>query len=206
MEPDLLLGKELYLFFYRYGIYGIFGIFLSTLLTSILLYQAFHFITSHSIVSYKDFINKLFSQSNISSLPINKGRFDFATFFHTIITFFLVVSFFIMIAGFGAYFKQEFNVSPLLGSSILALFCLFLFHKNIEGILKVNSFLIPVLIVLIIYFAIRSGSSLLPFSLYEFISYSPDWKWILDSILYSSYNSILLIPIMIPLRILFKKE
>jgi len=57
-----------------------------------------------------------------------------------------LITFYIMIAGFGAYLKQEFNINVIWGSSILAILCLIVFKTNIKGFVKVNQILIPILI------------------------------------------------------------
>jgi len=53
-----------------------------------------------------------------------------------------------MIAGFGAYLQQEFNLNSIIGSSILAILCLILFKTNVNGLVKVNEILIPILIII----------------------------------------------------------
>ena len=55
-----------------------------------------------------------------------------------------------MIAGFGAYLEQEINLNSILGSSILAILCFILFKTNINGIVKINEILIPILIVVVL--------------------------------------------------------
>ena len=71
-------------------------------------------------------------------------------FENAIINIFILVSFYIMIAGFGAYLKQEINLNSILGSSILAILCFILFKTNINGIVKMNEILIPILIAVVL--------------------------------------------------------
>ena len=56
-----------------------------------------------------------------------------------------------MIAGFGAYLEQEIHLNRFDGSIILAILCLILFRTNIEGIVKTNEILIPLLIGIIFF-------------------------------------------------------
>ena len=62
-----------------------------------------------------------------------------------------------MIAGFGAYLQQEFNINSIIGSGILAILCLILFKTNVNGLIRVNEVLIPILIIVVIL--IRSTQS-----------------------------------------------
>ena len=71
-------------------------------------------------------------------------------FANAVINIFILVSFYIMIAGFGAYLEQEINLNSILGSSILAILCFILFKTNINGIVKINEILIPILIVVVL--------------------------------------------------------
>lgn len=59
-----------------------------------------------------------------------------------------------MIAGFGAYLEQEFNLNNIIGSGILAITCIIIFKMNIKGFVRANEILIPVLILVV--FFIRS--------------------------------------------------
>ena len=70
---------------------------------------------------------------------------------NSIINIFILVSFYIMIAGFGAYLQQELNINSMIGSAILAVFCIILFRKNIEGVVKANQILVPILVTTIIF-------------------------------------------------------
>ena len=69
---------------------------------------------------------------------------------NSIINIFILVSFYIMIAGFGAYLEQEINLNSFIGSSILAVMCCILLKTNINGIVKINEILIPILIIVVL--------------------------------------------------------
>lgn len=68
-----------------------------------------------------------------------------------IVNLFILVSFYIMIAGFGAYLQQEFSINSFLGSGTLAIMCLVIFKVNTKGLVKTNEILVPLLIVIIIF-------------------------------------------------------
>lgn len=101
MERDLLRGQEIYLFFYRFGIKGIIGILFCNFLMGVVIYKTLNIVHSKNIKSYKEFLETILKNNN-KYLIINRV-------FNIIINFFLVVTFIIMVAGFGAYFSQEFR-------------------------------------------------------------------------------------------------
>lgn len=190
-------GKEIYLFFGCYGKQGLYGILLSCFLTSLFIYKMFLLLSKHEITSYYDFLQLLL------------GKFSHSTFLiqvvQAIINLFLLISFFIMVAGFGAYFSQEFSFAPIFGCLILALLCFFTFRKTISGILKANTLLIPLLILFICFLGIKNIPFLQNYNGIAMMNCSSG-NWIIDAILYSSYNSILLFPILITLRNYIKEK
>ena len=109
-------GQEIYLFFYKYGIKGIWGLFLCSLLIGILIYKTFKILLNNKenklekkIENYKEFSNIIFNFPNLKYKYLNLGYIT-----NQIVNFFLLTTFFIMISGFGAYFKQEFNINNML--------------------------------------------------------------------------------------------
>lgn len=99
----MLRGQEIYYFFYRFGIKGIIGIIFCNFLMGAVIYKTLSKVYSKNINSYKDFLNELFKTKHKSKY------FNINEIINIIINIFLVVTFFIMIAGFGAYFSQEFR-------------------------------------------------------------------------------------------------
>lgn len=117
-----------------------------------------------------------------------------------IINIFLLISFYIMVAGFCTYFQQEFGISTLIIGIIMATVCYFTFINSIEGVTKTNTILIPILIVIIIFIGMKNELSIE--NLLGNIQEIPVTRenWLISSIEYASYNSILLIPILIGLK------
>ena len=100
-----------------------------------------------------------------------------------------------MVAGFSTYFSQELFLPKLIGGILIVIIAFITFFKGINGVIKINSYLIPSLIVLIIFLGIKKIETI------EIIrENSKSLYWIISSILYASYNSITLIPILISLR------
>ena len=183
-------GQEMYLFFYRFGINGILGLVLCSTLVSIVIYKTFMIIHTRKIYNYEDFLREIFHSEKLSNIS------------NIIVNAFLLITFYIMISGFGAYFEQQFSISSVIGATILAIISFVVLIKDIEGVKKVNSIIVPVLIVVILiigflslkYLYIKSGE-IWQVSFESKYSFS----WILQAVVYCSYNMILVIPVLVNL-------
>lgn len=131
-------GQEIYTFFFSYGIKGILGIIISSTIIGLTIYKTFKIIEKNNIKNYKEFLDFFIKNEKIKEL------------INSIINIFILVSFYVMIAGFGAYLEQEINLNNFIGSSILAILCIILFRTNIKGIVKINEILIPILILVVL--------------------------------------------------------
>lgn len=100
-----------------------------------------------------------------------------------------------MVAGFGTFFKQEFGISNILGALIIITFSIIVFKKGIEGIEKINFILIPFIIFTILFLKYKTSSIN-----FYYLEHTKNFSWLIKSILYASYNSIILIPILINLK------
>lgn len=180
-------GQEINLFFSNYGITGIIGMIISCALTGITIYYVFEIISKKHPKSYKEFL-----------LSINPNK-KLNYIIQIMITIFLLISFYIMIAGFCAYFKQEFNISIYISAIFMALLCYITFSKDTKGIVSINTVLVPFLTIFIIFLGLKN----LPFST-EYLKNAEitnqyDFRWLISGVLYTSYNNIILIPILVEL-------
>lgn len=180
-------GQEIKAFFNNYGNLGLFGIIVSTALISFVIYKVFIMILEKDISTYSQFSNILFRNHKIMNMSIQN-----------IINIFLLISFFIMIIGFASYFEQELHLPSYVGAIVIAVLCYFTFLGNIDRIIKVNELLMPILLLLILFLGVK----VLNFDSIEItelggLRYG---NWFISSVLYASYNSILLIPILIGLK------
>lgn len=187
-------GKEVYTFFNLYQENGFLGIILSNLLIGIVIYV----VLKKSNKIRANTLNDLLKNTELPKLLTNT--------LISIINIFLLISFYIMVAGFSTYFKQELNVPQILTTVIVLILCYITFLKNIEGIAKINSIIIPILILIILIIGFKSNILENLNNLYlSKIELKGDW--ILKSIEYASYNSILLIPMLISInKYTIKKE
>ena len=132
-------GQEIFSFFFLYGIKGLIGILISSIIIGITIYKTIKIVHRNNIDNYRDFLNYFYKNKKINNIT------------SIIVNIFILISFYIMIAGFGAYLQQELQLNSIIGSSVLAILCLILFKTNIKGLVKVNEILIPILISIVIF-------------------------------------------------------
>lgn len=184
-------GQEINLFFNCYGNIGILGMILSCLLTGFIIYQVFQILQKRNIHNYSEFLENISPHKKLNQMV------------QMIIHIFLLLSFYIMVAGFCAYFEQEFQIPIWISAIVMALLCYITFRSDMKGVISINTFLIPFLIVFIFYLGIKN----IPFLNSYFsqpsnlnLSSGNSLEWIISSVIYASYNNILLIPILIELN------
>lgn len=178
-------GREIYLFFLEYGYYGIIGIFISGIFTSFIIYVALNKIKNKNINTYLELL-----ESNNKKIGIG---------INYIVNAFLLISFFIMIAGFSAYMKQAYEISIYISSFLFVLVCYIIFNKSLQGMMKINSYIVPILLFFIVFLGIKN----IPYIVESKAIIEIETKqtgFIINSLLYASYNSIILIPILINIK------
>lgn len=189
-------GQEIYTFFNVYGLKGLLGIFISCMLIGIVIYKTLRISMNLKREEYEAFLKSIIPEklrdNKILIFTINN-----------IINIFLLISFFIMVSGFASYFFQEFQASKIYGGIIIAILSLITFFKDINGIVKINTYLIPILILLVILLgAKQTNCGKLCFNNFQ----ESNVRWILSSILYASYNSITLIPMLVSMKKMIKSK
>ena len=136
-------GQEIYTFFNVYGLKGLIGIFISCSLIGLVIYKTLEISMKLKSDEYGDFVKLIipqkFKSNRILIFTINN-----------IINIFLLISFFIMASGFASYFFQEFQAPKIYGGIIIAVLSLITFFKNINGIIKINTYLIQIFFLLLI--------------------------------------------------------
>ncbi|MBQ2835810.1 MAG: hypothetical protein IJE68_03130 [Clostridia bacterium] len=183
-------GQEIYSFFYSYGVIGLMGIIITCSLIAITIYKSLKIIYQNKINNYDEFL-KIFIKNEKVTKAVN-----------IVLNILLLVTFYIMIAGFGAYFEQEIGINRILGSALLAVMTAIVFFTSVKGVLRVSEYIVPVLILFII---VIGGMNLI--SIQSEVELSTIKKgWLLSSVSYCSYNMILLIPVLISLRKQITKE
>ena len=153
-------GKEIYLFFFSFGIEGIIGLLISAVITGITIYKTLEIINKNDIKTYKQFIYYLGKNNNKNNKKKenkkNKNKKEnnktkkIGNVINVVVNSFILVSFFIMIAGFGTYFNQTYGIPKIFGGIALAIFCFFVFMTSTKGIVKVNSLIVRILIITVL--------------------------------------------------------
>jgi len=180
-------GQEIFLFFNRYGYTGLIGLVLAAILTSLIIYKLFIIINKKQIKNYSEFLLQINPNKKINKIIKNS------------IKIFLIISFYIMIAGFCAYFKQEFKIPIIFSSAIMAVMCYLTFKNETKGIVTINTALIPFLSIFIFWV----GAKNLSFT-FELLNNNLEFEWslgwLLGSILYVGHNTVMITPILIELK------
>lgn len=190
----LASGKEITQFFTQYGIKsfigimgcGIFYIIMGSIISKISIH--------HKLDSYSDVIN-LISPNLVGKLT------GFIT------TLFLISSASIILAGSGALIEQFFGIPRIIGSLIMICISLFFLLKGTDGLIEVNSFIVPGLVttitlITILYFCFSKDTV----SMNNILSFEPKRSGIfLSTLLYAGYNTLSASGVIVPLSNQIKK-
>ncbi len=172
------LGQEIYSFFYSFGVWGIFGIAIASIFLGVIIYKTLLISKKYNLNNYDELLNKIINNKIIKNI------------IKIIINIFLISSFYIMIAGFSAYFYQEYYINKVISAVFLVVLCYITFNKNAEKIIQINTILIPIIIIIFIFFGINNINNI---ENKNIIKINNNFLWIFSGIIYTSYNSITLI-------------
>ncbi|NLJ83892.1 MAG: hypothetical protein GX336_03160 [Halanaerobiaceae bacterium] len=183
-----LSGQEIWRFIARHGRTGLFSIALIAVFFIILAPLLYKAARQAGIENYQDFFYRY--------LP---GPFPYI--FDLFYSLFLLGSVSVMLAGAGTLFNRLLGLPYSLGVVLTITFLLFTLILKNEGIMTVNSILIPVLILLTIYMLLSFLNR--EFSLSNLISVFllpgnlfPAAEWIKDGLYYGAYNLAMALAVM----------
>ncbi len=177
-------GQEINFFFYKYGINGILGLILCSFMIGITIYMTLDTVYNKKINNYESYLHEIFNSKKMCYVS------------NIIVNVFLLITFYIMVAGFGSYFEQQFNISNTIGVIIFSFLCFIVFIKDIERVKKVNSIIVPTLIIVILVLGLLSLKQI---KILNIKVMNNSYNWILQSLVYCSYNMILVIPVLVSL-------
>lgn len=162
------------------------GILISSILMGILIYKVCIHTRKNNIENYEEFVESFHLNKNIKNI------------IQAIIQIFLLISFYIMVAGFSAYFSQEWNMPNYIGTAVVVFLCYIILTGNIERIMKINTILVPILIVSILLLISKNIDAFgqMKITTKQTSGIAAIW----NALIYTSYNSIILIPILVPLQ------
>lgn len=189
-------GKEVFNFFTIYSFNGIISIFIFSIFLFLMIYKCLNIKTKLKINSYNDFIFYLEKKYNFFNHK----------FFLVLINIFLASSFYIMITALASLFNYQFNIAKFITITWCTIICFFIFYKkNINFIYLINSILMPILILFIISLC-AFNINLNNINFNEMNNSSNIFTTIFVGLLYFSYNSLLLIPIIFDLKVYEKNN
>lgn len=184
----LASGKEITAFFTCYGLKsfigiilcGFFYIFIGSLLSKISI--------RYNLTSYSDVMNTI--------SPNILGKIT-----GIITTLYLISSSSIILAGSGALINQFFGLPKILGTILMLLIAMFFLLKGTNGLIEVNSFIVPGLIITItlitvLYFLFCRDV----ISIDNLSHFQPQKSgFLLSTILYAGYNTLCSSGVIVPL-------
>lgn len=174
-------GAEINLFFNSIGVLGVFGILCSS---TILGFVIFFSLTNKSN-SYNELV-----KNNINSKIIRYLLLG-------MINLFLIISYFIMIAGLSAFLSEVLNINYFISSIISVCIIFIIVNGDIKRIEKFNNLFVPILIILIVFLS----TLLKDINLFNINNKTDiNANFLILGLIYSSYNAISLIPITIKLK------
>jgi len=163
-------------------VYGIIGIIISTSIISYVLYIVLNNIRKNNCNNYSEYMSKVFK---------NKKFFSYLN--QNIINVFLLLTFYIMELGFASLLLQQFGISKYIGMLIITVLSYIVLRGNVQSVIKTNVILMPILIIVLFYISISGISK---FGLQENnLSINYNNMFLVNAIIYSSYNFIMLLPL-----------
>jgi uncharacterized membrane protein YkvI len=188
-------GKEIVTFFSRFGEIGTVGLLISCILFIIFGNKIMITASRIEAYSYKEFNEYIFGQK--------LGKLINFVIFIIVIS---VTS--VMLSGAGAVFQEQLGIPFQIGIIATLLFCYFVVLKGLRGLMAINAYIVPVIIL---------------FSLFIFISvfdHQPDkllailtiselpkqFFWLASPFTYASFNIITALVVLVPLGKEIKDE
>lgn len=181
-------GRELSQFFSVYGYKGFIGLLICGASYILVGKMIVDLTMKHNVKSYNEFI----------TLVCPKGVSHFT---NIILTLFLLSSTVIILAGSSAVIHQYFGIPRWIGFIIMVGCSIVFLLRNTEGLFEVNSVIVPLLIIVMLAifasFVIKTPESI-QISYIKALPYSKN-NWLASSLIYSGFNIISVVGILVPL-------
>ncbi len=143
-------------------------------------------------------------KENISNfgefIDITAGKLS--GFIKAIIYLFMFCGFFVMLSASGTLFSSTLNADSRTGVIILALVCFLVFAFDVQGIIAINSILVPFMIVGITYLSLSS----LLYDTASVSTFSFSDNPAVSAVCYVSYNTITAGAVLVPLTPILNKK
>lgn len=189
----LASGQEITQFFTTYGFKSFIGIFICLLI----------YIIVCPIISSISIEYNLNSYDQLISL-VSPGFLGTVT--DLVTGFFLVSSAAIILAGSGALLHQYFGISRYVGLILMAILSIYTLLKDTDGLVAINSFIVPSLITVIlsifILYSIFFGKYMTLENIMNFKATKPlivNEQWFFSALLYAGFNMLCCSGVLVPL-------
>ena len=190
----LASGQEIKEFFTSYGVSSFIGI----------IACGIFYIIMGSIVSKISIKYKLNSYGDVIKVvsPNLLGKIT-----GVITTLYLISSASIILAGSGALINQFFNIPKIIGSLIMVALAIFFLLRDTDGLIEVNSFIVPTLVITITTITVLYFMFCKDMISLEFLTkFEPRKTGVtLSTILYAGYNTLCCLGVLVPLSNQIKK-
>lgn len=182
-------GNEIFNFFTIFNFNGFLSIFIFSFLMFFSVFKILNIRLKYNINNYSDFIAFLDDKFNF---------FNFNLFLF-IIDLFLAITFYIMLVGFSTLFNYQFGIYKIIPTLIIIIICYNIFkNNNLKFIYIINTILIPILIAFLTFLCL-TNIKFNPINIYY--NYNNIFYAIFKGILYFSYNSLIVFPILFTVKI-----
>ncbi len=178
-------GQELAQFFVRYERFGIYGIALAAIV-----FFAVGYVIISKVERGADTTQGFFGRQL-------SGKIIFGM--EVIMSLFLLCSFCVMCAGGGALLEQQFGISRFVGVMAMSAVCFVIFMFDVQGVVRFNAIVTPLLIVGMLIVAIGAATSGGAAPAMAASANRLLYNWGTSGILYASYNTITLVPLFVGL-------
>ena len=128
-----------------------------------------------------------------------KNLINSNSFLFVILQMFSFICFAIMVSCVGAFFNEHLGINFWLGTAIATSICYVMFLKSFKGIEIISCALVPLIIIGIVILGIYeyAGTEMLQYTKEGIETAHYTGNFIISAILYASYNSLILIPILV---------
>ncbi|OPJ63027.1 transporter [Clostridium oryzae] len=191
----LASGKEISNFFTYYGYKSFLGIALCGLLYILVYFFIIKITIKFNLKSYKQLIDLV--------SPDAVGQF-----ISLVTSLFLIGGAAIIMAGSGAILNQYFGISKWIGISLMILFTIIVLLKDTNGLIEINSFIVPSLIIVlstIFLLYIKFNSANINLMYLKGMETSKAF-WPVSTILYAAFNILSSSGVLIPLAMKFNDK
>lgn len=127
-------GQELIAFFLGHGLHGIFGIIFASILLTLAGWAIMDICVRENLSTYRSFMAQIFGKKLGAILDIGTSIFIF-------------IIFAAMLAGAGALGAEAWGLPFSFGVVVLALLCFIILLYDVKGLVEINTFISPILVI-----------------------------------------------------------